>query len=234
MAPGYCGDAIRNEESSNRYRSASHTIKSILRPLYRTLRHTAVYAICRSRKDYQGIVHVDPSDINLTVNKHNATLKRNDMWHFGSVESGDWDSGGVPIQEYGYIYPILKQRFEQGKGYDEIPEFNENLGLIAQGETPDNCRTEKQYREKWRRIETMHHLLKANGYKSQKELKTGYPFNEIRVQVGRQGDLLFEEGMHRLVISQLLGFGRIPVIVTRRHSEWVRKCGKKVHKGDFQ
>ncbi len=156
------------------------------------------------------------------------------MRHFGTVSDGDWDLNGVPIQKYGYIYPILKQRVEQGKGYDDIPEFVENLRLISQGEAPDNCKTEKQYWEKWRRVENVYNLLKQEDYKSQSELKTGYPFNEIRVQVGRHGDLLFEEGMHRLVISQLLGFKKIPVIVTKRHSEWVKNNKEKVYKNDLK
>lgn len=230
IEPGYCGSVVKNEELESVLRRVVNSIKNILRPLYRPCRHSVISTICMLRKDYQGIIYVDPLEIKNTVNKNDPTLKRNDMWHFGSVCDGDWDLDGAPIQEYGYIYPILKQRVEQGKDYNDIPEFMENLKLIDQGERPDVCSSEKQYREKWCRIEIVYNLLKEEGYKSQKELKTGYPFNEIRVQVGRFGDLLFEEGMHRLVISQLLGFKKIPVIVTRRHAEWVKRNGKKVHK----
>ena len=112
------------------------------------------------------------------------------------------------------------------------PQFVENLNSIEQGETPDNCRSEKQYRSKWDRIEFLYHLICEEGYKSQQDLKTGFPFNEIRVQVGRLGDLLFEEGMHRLVICQLLDLKNIPVLVTRRHADWVRSCGNRVYKND--
>lgn len=234
IEPGYCGSVAKDEKPENLWRKSLEPIKNILRPIYRRWRHFLVSMICKMRRDYQGTIYVNPMKINKTVNRTDSTLKQNDMRHFGTVSDGDWDLNGVPIQKYGYIYPILKQRVEQGKGYDDIPEFVENLRLISQGEAPDNCKTEKQYWEKWRRVENVYNLLKQEDYKSQSELKTGYPFNEIRVQVGRHGDLLFEEGMHRLVISQLLGFKKIPVIVTKRHSEWVKNNKEKVYKNDLK
>jgi len=230
IEPGYCGGVANHEKSENLLERIVDKIKPILRPVYRPCRHLVISTICKLRRDYKGIIYVDPLEIKNTVNKHDYTLKRNDMWHFGAVDDGDWDLDGIPIKEYGYIYPILKQRVELGRDYDVIPEFMENLKRIDKGERPDNCGSEKQYRDKWHRIEIACNLLKKEGYKSQKELKTGYPFNEIRVQVGRHGELLFEEGMHRLAISQFLGFKKIPVIVTRRHAEWVKNNGKKVYK----
>ena len=230
LEPGYCGGVAKLEKSENLLQRAVNRIKPILKPIYRSCRHFVISAICKLRRDYKGVIYVDPLEIKNTVNKYDSTLNRNDMWHFGSVCDGDWDLDGILIKEYGYIYPILKQRVELGRHYDDIPEFMENLKRIDQGERPDNCSSEKQYREKWHRIEIVCNRLKKEGYKSQKDLKTGYPFNEIRVQVGRHGDLLFEEGIHRLAISQFLGFKKIPVIVTRRHAEWVKRNGKKVHK----
>jgi hypothetical protein len=229
IEPGYCGQATatRNPKPIDVLKTK---VKDSLRPIYRHFKHFFIAAICSMRKDYQGIIYVDPLEIKRTVNKSDRTLKRNDMWHFGTVEGGDWDKNGIPIKEYGLIYPILKQRIKQNKAYDEIIEFNENLERIANGEKPDLCSSERQYREKWQRIETLFKLIEEKGYQSQKVLKTGYPFNEIRIQIGRNGDLLFEEGMHRLVICQLLGFKRIPVIVTRRHSEWVGKHKDKIYK----
>jgi hypothetical protein len=231
---GFCRSVVKSEISKKVLLKTIMKTKPILRPIYRLLHHALVSMVCRLREDYQGIIYVDPLEIKSTVNRMDPTLKRNDMWHFGKVEGGNWDLGGVPIREYGHVYTILKERVEEGKDYAEIPEFIENVELIYEGEAPDNCRTEKEYREKWHRIEAVYNLLKANGYKCQTDLKTGYPFNEIRVQVGRTGDLLFEEGMHRLVISQLLGLKKIPVIVTKRHAEWVRKNKQRVYKNASQ
>ena len=227
LEPGYCA-SYSNYNNTNKFwrRTFISPIKKMLRPLYHRWQRFAMSKIFMMRKDYQGIVYVTPLEIKMTVNNNDSTLKGNNLWHFGSVRDGDWDLDGIPIQNYGNIYPILKQRVEMSMNYHDIPEFIENLKLIYQGETPDNCRSEEQYREKWCRIEILYNLIKNEGYKSQEELKTGCPFNEIRVQVGRNGKLLFEEGIHRLVICQVLGLKRVPVIVTRRHSQWV-KTNKK-------
>jgi hypothetical protein len=117
----------------------------------------------------------------------------------------------------------LKQRIEDNVEYDSIPEFCENLELIRKGERPENCLNEAQYRMKWQGTEALCKLIKSQGYKTQRELRAVRPLNEIRVQIGRNGNLLFEEGIHRLIISQLLKLESIPVIITRRHTEWLRK-----------
>jgi len=198
--------------------------------------HTSIAILQNIRGDHQGLVYVDPLLITHTVNRYDRTLKRNAVWHFGTVVGGDWDLDGSPIQEYGHVYTILKQRVVNGLDYDEIPEFRENLERIKRGETPDNCSSEGQYRAKYIRFEHLCKKIKSEGYKiqkelgyqTQKELRTGHPFNEILVQVGRRGNLLLEKGIHRLAIAQVLKLQKIPVIITRRHAEWVTKNGLQV------
>ena len=217
--------------------SVINIAKILFRSVYRHVLYASVVILWHLRGDYQGLVHVDPLLITHTVNRHDRTLKRNAVWHFGTVAGGDWDIGGIPVQEYGHIYSILKKRIVNGLDYNEIPEFKENLERIRRGETPDNCNSEDQYRAKYIRFEYLCKKIKSEGYKNQKELgyqtkqelRTGHPFNEILVQVGRRGNLLFEKGIHRLVIAQVLKLPRVPVIITRRHAKWVAKNGTKLY-----
>ncbi|OPY11923.1 MAG: hypothetical protein A4E69_02531 [Syntrophus sp. PtaB.Bin138] len=201
-------------------------IKPLFRPIYHHSLGLFITLLRRARGDRQDLTWIDPLSVKHTVNSHDRTLKRNDMWHFGRVCGGDWDLDGVPVQEYGHIYPILRQRVIAGMDFNAIPEFRENLERIRRGESPENCRTEEEYREKWRGTEALYGIIKVEGYKTQRELGALRPLNEIRVQVGRDGRLLFEEGIHRLVITQLLGLKCIPVIVTRQHAEWVAHNGR--------
>jgi len=201
-------------------------IKPLLRPAYHYGLSLLITLLRLARGDRQDLAWIDPLAVKHTVNRRDRTLKRNEMWHFGRVCGGNWDLDGVPVREYGHIYPILRQRVIDGMPFDAIPEFRENLERIRDGEAPENCHSEGQYREKWTGTEALYGLIKADGYKTQRELKALRPLNEIRVQVGRSGNLLFEEGIHRLVIAQLLGLKRIPVIVTRQHAEWVARNGR--------
>lgn len=201
--------------------------KRLLRPAYQNGLAMLTRLIRWSRGDWQGLTFIDPAWVKRTVNRRDHTLKHNDMWHFGTVCGGDWDLDGIPVQEYGYIYPILKQRVEAGLEYDDIREFRRNLEFIRQGQAPENCPSESAYREKWKATEPLYWTIKSEGYRTQRQLKAVRPLNEIRVQVGRNGDLLFEEGIHRLVIAQLLGLKRVPVIITRQHADWVAKHGRR-------
>lgn len=211
--------------------------KALLRPVHRRVLRTSVVILQHLRGDHQGLVYVDPLLITHTVNRSDRTLKRNAVWHFGTVAGGDWDLDGSPVQKYGHVYTILKKRVVNSLDYDEIPEFRENLERIKRGETPDNCSNEEQYRAKYIRYEHLCKKIKSEGYKTQKELgyqtkkelRTGHPFNEILVQVGRRGNLLFEKGIHRLVIAQVLKLQKIPVIITRRHAEWIGKNGTQAY-----
>ena len=69
--------------------------------------------------------------------------------------------------------------------------------------------------------------IKRNGYRSQVELNERrrgiglrYREDEIAVNIGRQGDLLFNSGRHRLTFAKIAGIPRIPVKISVRHTEW--------------
>lgn len=62
--------------------------------------------------------------------------------------------------------------------------------------------------------------IKNAGYQSQKQLRTLRPWDEVRVCIGRNGDVLFHDGRHRLAIAKALEIERIPVVVTRIHKSW--------------
>ena len=226
-------DTFREKENETKKESHNgifyRRYKEKIKRMYIFSKNLIIRIICIFRKDYQGLHYINPKLIKKTVNINDYTLKNNKMWHFGRVSGGDWDLDGYSIKEYGFIYLILKERIYERREFDDINKFRENIHKIKKGETPDNCNTVKKYRKKWQRIETLYKKLKEEGYKSQEELKTGFPFNEIRAQVGRNGELLFEEGIHRLIISQILGFEEIPVIITRRHEKWVESNKEKIY-----
>jgi hypothetical protein len=204
-------------------RKITDLLKEPFRPFYRRGLYALIYLLRIIRRDPHYINYIDPRRVTHTVNRLDRTLKRNDMWHFGTVEDGDWDINGSLISEYGWVYKILKNHVVEGKDYYEISEYRDNLIKISNGEMVDLCVTEDEYRQKWQHIEHLYNIIKEYGYMSQKELASGRPFNEIRIQIGRTGNYLLEEGMHRLVIAQVLELKEIPVIITRRHTNFILK-----------
>ena len=191
-----------------------------LRRTYRAYLYHSARLAGRLRQNELRPLWIDPHLVTHTVALDDATLKGNATWHFGAVSDGDWDEGGAPVREYNQVYPIAFQRFVEGQSYEQIPEFQAHLERISRGEFLDGCETSAQYLHRWEQLEQLFHRIRAEGYKSQRDLGSDNPLDEIRVQIGRRGQFLLEEGLHRLVIAQILNLPEIPVIVTRRHSEW--------------
>ncbi|MCI0645215.1 MAG: class I SAM-dependent methyltransferase [Chloroflexi bacterium] len=195
-------------------------LRTRFRRAYRFLQYSLARALLAFRKDEVGLLYVDPKDITYTVSRYDNTWRGNDVWHFGTINGGDWDKEGYPIREYLKVYPILKKRIIDQLDLTQIPEFQEHLVEIENGGFVDGCLTKEEYFERWRRIEALCRKVKEQGYKTQVELGTDNALDEVRVQIGRKGELLLEEGRHRLAIAQILNLEKIPVIVTRRHQEW--------------
>lgn len=188
----------------------------------------------RLRQDPLRPLWVDPRAIEFTIAVDEAALRGNPVGHIGSTAGGDWDLGGVPVREHDGVYAILEGRMVDGRAWLDIAAYRANLARIARGELVDGATTAEAYAARWAAIAALYARIAREGYKSQAELAapTGrlstasspwsaeHALAEVRVQIGRGGELLFEEGLHRLAIAQLLGVARIPVLVTRRHAEW--------------
>ena len=77
-------------------------------------------------------------------------------------------------------------------------------------------------------IEELYKSIHTEGYKPQQELDHPIPaVNEVQVNIGRHGEIIFDEGKHRFIISKILGIQSIPVRVFVRHKEW-QKIRKEV------
>jgi hypothetical protein len=133
------------------------------------------------------------------------------------------------------LYACFERRFVDGEtwedsGYiefarDELESGGNAWGLTSEDQIQDRC---EQLDSIWRSI-------KNEGYKSQTELLKENPettydqnvdsvhpeLNEIGVDIGRDGDMLWNRvGHHRLVMARLLEIERVPVFVHRRHKQW--------------
>jgi 2-polyprenyl-3-methyl-5-hydroxy-6-metoxy-1,4-benzoquinol methylase len=196
------------------------TLRSALRRIYRGYQYNTARLLGRLREDKLELTYVNPNRIEYTVNRNDPTLTGNPVWHIGSVDDGDWDLNGVPVQEHDHIYDILSGRLLHKKEFYKIPQFQANVQKIEQGLIIESCSTPAEYLERWQKIESLYENIQHSGYKTQLELSSNNPLDEIRVQIGRKGEFLFEEGLHRLVIAQQLNLPVVPVLITRRHADW--------------
>ena len=147
----------------------------------------------------------------------------NRLDEMGKVKSGDWDLNTMPFENFD-IYQSLKQRLLYNKKWEDLPYYKSNYEKILNGETPWGMSSIFDLNKRLINLEKLYFNIKKNGYHSQRQIETlnGFKkvFDEITVRISRNGELLFENGRHRLTIAKILGLSKIPVIVTWRHEKW--------------
>lgn len=147
----------------------------------------------------------------------------------GKIKGGIWDLKRVKFSDLP-VYNAFIEHFIEKKDWEHTEFHSQILDEIARGETPWGCKNKSEVNERMKKIDQLYVSIKKNGYRSQKELllselshiPTFKSVDEIAVRIGRDGEILFEDGRHRLTISKLLNLSNIPVIITVRHSDWYR------------
>jgi hypothetical protein len=177
--------------------------------------------------DFNKICWVDPQKIEYCLDGNF------NIWHnHCRVLKGDWDKNKLLKFEDLDVYQAFKQRFEEGKKWEETKFYHRVLGRISDGRRKWGCKNKEEFHERLKKIESLFYKIKENGYKSKKELyspkgllgKLEMPsaiLDDVSVAIGRNGQLLFVNGRHRLSIAKLLNLSKIPIRVIARHKKWM-------------
>jgi len=155
-----------------------------------------------------------------------ASLKEFDLFLYkGNIIGGNWDLLEKSFEELD-VYIAFKERFIEGKKWETTVFYKRMLKEINQGKYLWGCKNQYDFNTRLKKLEELFETIKKNGYKSQQELQSKSPNpkildDEIAVNIGRHGDLLFNNGAHRLCIAKLLGIPKIPIKITVRHPQWI-------------
>ncbi len=146
--------------------------------------------------------------------------------YHGRVMGGDWDGLERKFSELDF-YRSYEERALKGTSWEQLPYYKRVSGQIKNGTEKWGCKSKQDLDERCRRLDIIFNDIKQNGYKSRELLreergKDGLfdEEDEIGVNIGRHGDLIFNNGRHRLTFAKLAGVKRVPVKITVRHSEW--------------
>jgi|AntDeeMetageno50_2_1112565.scaffolds.fasta_scaffold01914_4 hypothetical protein len=178
------------------------------------------------------VLSVDLDRITRFTGRPDATAYR--YQDLGTVMGGEWDTQSTQQIEETVIYRSFVDRFTRDHPWEETELFAQ---LVSGKTTKVDMNTESAatIREALARYDELYRTLQA-GYKTQQELRreTGVRFDnrvgvldrlsdEITVDIGRDGELLFVDGRHRLCLAKILGLSEIPVVVLVRHAKWLPK-----------
>lgn len=177
--------------------------------------------------DPRELRYIDPMEVQKSTGFHPHYCWRK----IGLVRGGDWDVGGFDMKEnFNEIYTAIQARYVEGEEWEEIPLVQDVLN-------------EKRHwhhhigEEIWEwcdHLDQLYESMKSDGYLAQREV-LGMTFSEacesdsvsviewmddVRIDIGRNGQLLRHDGRHRLWFAQLLDIDSIPVCVVVRHRQW--------------
>lgn len=155
---------------------------------------------------------------------------------FGTVADGDWDRCEVRFRDTD-VFHAFERHFAEGVPWEETAFFDRVVAEIDDGTQLWGCSSRSAFRERCDRLDRLYESIREHGFRSQRQLvesglddPIGYGRetltarivnDEIAVDVARDGELLFADGRNRLAIAKVLGIEAVPVVVFRRHTEWV-------------
>jgi len=238
-----------------RNKGSFELLLAIYRKLYRTIlcRYPDLY-VPRHRllwllfSDYftdanpMKILWVEPDQITYIVEENSCPSE------LGRVLGGDWDQNCDRFEDTKF-YQSIKLRICKNVDWENTPLYCNLLDPPEDVIWNRKCDSVTELRERMASIDALVENLKKNGYCTQKELLARDPhkteemnndavhpsFNEIRVAIGRDGELLMRRrGLHRLAIAKIIGLDTVAVQVGVRHSDWqkirdkIRQHGSRI------
>lgn len=174
-------------------------------------------------------ISLDPSTVDRWIDFDRDDFMRV-RFDFG-VRGGDWDLVTEPIDQH-FVFASIDARFNRGLDWDETPIAAVARAGIAAGDGRyHGCRTEEQLAARWEQLDALYQRVRNEGYRSQRELGNGdHPLrrrrnrppeiDEVMVNIGRDGAIIFIDGIHRFSVARVVGVPSIPACVLTRHAAW--------------
>lgn len=154
--------------------------------------------------------------------------------YIGTVRSGDWDEERTRLT-HEEMYRGLRDRFVEECAWEntrylafaeqQFEEGDEWLGHTSLESFEEN---------RLPYLDQIYADIEENGYKPQSELTADSydekrhgsvpdyhsDINEITCNIARDGELLLNNGIHRISIAKMLDLDQIPIQIVARHEGW--------------
>ena len=134
--------------------------------------------------------------------------------YFGQEVAGDWDQQYSEFEQSVLFYHSMKQRAEQGIAWSQTDYYQDVAASLGMGESRFGCRTLAQFEQRCVELDRLYEDMRQNGWQQ----RQGDDY--VSINIGRDGEVFFNDGRHRLAIAKLLGIKKIPVKVAVRHRLW--------------
>lgn len=135
--------------------------------------------------------------------------------YYGQVLPGDWD---LEVQDFEHsvsFFSSLAARVNSGIEWQQTEYYKDVLASLQRGESRFGLSSVEQLEQHCESMDALYLSMQTSGWQQEKGA------DYVTINIGRNGQLLFNDGRHRLSCAKLLGLEKIPVKVSVRHTEWV-------------
>jgi len=173
------------------------------------------------------LIYINPREITyyryikyVVIDEH--FLNSKSIVKYGTfIIRGSWDKEPEQDKHGDHHYKI---KFEDYNLWESTVEYYEKGVDWVNTIGYQNSNKSLSY---YHKIEHLYNIIQYEGYKTQRQLEEGYDryfmppeYDEIRVNIGRDGEIFFDDGRHRFCALRMLGIEEIPVRVFVRHEQW--------------
>lgn len=138
----------------------------------------------------------------------------------GRIVNGNWDVTNCKFTDL-TVYKALQERILRGVKWQDTDFYGKVLDHIKSGRFVWGIRNETDLKKRCKYLDSLYENIRTNGYRLNRRVHEGnIDFDEIDVNIGRNGEYLFQNGVHRLSIAKILGLKYVPVMVFVRHRKW--------------
>lgn len=172
------------------------------------------------------IYWISPEEILYHTNYGSDDKIRNNVFDMrkdrGAVYDGDWDKTNFRFVDL-MIYKAFEKHIQKNTPWNETEFYKDLLSGIDSGEIRWGCKNKADVDRRFEYFDELIKSIREKGYISNKDLSekdSHVRETEITVNIGRNGEFLFQNGRHRLSIAKILGMKSIPIQILVRHKEW--------------
>lgn len=138
----------------------------------------------------------------------------------GKVVDGDWDISPYKFTDLA-VYTSLKKRIVDCVKWQDTELYKILLKKVESGVCVWDVKNKEDLDKRCMYLDSLIQSIKNGGYKlNRANYNRIVNYDEIDVNIGRNGEYLFQNGVHRLSIAKILGIKRVPVTVFVRHKKW--------------
>jgi len=139
----------------------------------------------------------------------------------GKVVGGNWDITNWKFTDLA-VYKAFKERIEEGAEWQDTEYYERVIKELESGGLHNwDIKNREDIDKRCKYLDSLYESIRDNGFRINRSIcNKNSTFDEIDVNIGRNGEYLFQNGVHRLSIAKILGIKYIPVMVFVRHKEW--------------